>query len=110
MIEAKTPREFFDKVLPLRFSSDKAAGVDVIVQVDIAGPNGGGWTVTIKDQKLDVHEGTSVSPTLAVKIAESDYMDVVNGRMSGAKAFLTGKLQLKGDIGLALKLRDIGFL
>jgi putative sterol carrier protein len=43
-------------------------------------------------------------------MAETDYVDMVNGRLSGEKAFLTGKLQFKGNIALALKLREMGFL
>jgi putative sterol carrier protein len=110
MMEAKTPKEFFEKVLPNKFKPDKAAGVDVIVQLNISGPNGGDWVVTIKNQRLEVKEGTVSSPTLAVKMAEADYMDVVSGRMSGEKAFFTGKLKLQGNIALALKLKETGFL
>jgi putative sterol carrier protein len=43
-------------------------------------------------------------------MAEPDFMDLMNGKMSGEKAFITGKLKFKGDIGLALKLRETGFL
>ena len=110
LMEAKTPREFFEKVLPSRFNPSKAKGVDVAVQINITGPNGGEWMVIIKDQKLEVKEGTHPSPTLAIGVAEADYMDMVNGKMSGEKAFLTGKLRLKGNIALALKLREAGFL
>lgn len=110
MTEAKTPKEFFEKILPVRFKPEKAAGVNVTVQVNIAGPNGGDWTVTIKNQKLEVEEGTHPSPTLELKMAEADYIDLINGKMSGEKAFFTGKLKFKGDIGLALKLRETGFL
>lgn len=110
MTEAKTPKDFFEKVLPNRFKPDKAAGVDVTVQIKITGPNGGNWAVTIKDQKLEVKEGTQPSPTLSLEMEEADYMDVVNGKMSGEKAFLTGKLRFKGNIALALKLRETGFL
>ncbi len=109
-MEAKTPKEFFEKVLPNRFKPNKAAGVDVTVQINIIGPNGGDWAVTIKNQKLEVKEGTYPSPTLVINIAETDYMDVVNGKMSGEKAFMTGKLKFKGDIALALRLRETGFL
>ena len=110
MTEAKTPKEFFERVLPARFKPDKAAGIDVTVQVNVTGPNGGDWVVTIKHQRLEVKEGTHPSPALAVKVAEADYMDLVNGRMSGEKAFLTGKLKFQGNIALALKLRETGFL
>ena len=110
MMEAKTPKEFFEKVLPARFKPDKAAGIDVIVTVKITGPNGGDWVVRIKNQQLEVEEGTHSSPTLEVAMAETDYMDMVNGKMSGEKAFLTGNLRFKGNIALALKLRETGFL
>jgi len=110
MTEVKTPKEFFENVLPRRFKPDKAVGIDVTVQVNITGPNGGDWTVTIKNQQLKVEEGTHPSPTLKLEMAEADYMDLINGKLSGEKAFLTGKLQFHGNIGLALKLRETGFL
>jgi len=110
MTEAKTPRDFFEKVLPSRFKPDKAADIDVTVQVKITGLNGGNWVVTIKNQKLDIKEGTHPSPTLSLEMAETDYIDLINGKMSGEKAFLTGKLRFKGNIALALKLRETGFL
>jgi len=109
-MEAKTPKDFFEKVLSARFKPDKAAGIDVIVTVKITGSNGGDWVVRIRNQQLEVEEGTHSSPTLEVAMAETDYMDLVNGRMSGEKAFLTGKLRFKGNIALALKLRETGFL
>ena len=109
-MKVKTPKDFFEKVLPSRFKPDKAAGIDVTVQINLTGPNGGDWTVTIKNQKLQVKEGTHPSPTLALEMAEADYMDMVNGEMSGEKAFLTGKLRFKGNITFALKLRETGFL
>jgi putative sterol carrier protein len=108
--EAKTPKEFFEEVLPRRFKPDKALGIDVTVQVNITGPNGGDWVVTIKNQKLEVKEGTHPSPTLELNMAETDYMDLINGKMSGEKAFITGKLRFKGNIGLALRLKETGFL
>ena len=110
MTEAKTPKDFFEKVLPSRFKPDKAADIDVTVQVKITGPNGGNWAVTIKNQKLDIKEGTHPSPTLSLEMAETDYIDLINGKISGEKAFLTGKLRFKGNIALALKLRETGFL
>ena len=110
MTEVKTPKEFFENILPQRFKPDKAEGIDVTVQIKIAGPNGGDWMVTIKNQKLDSKEGNHPSPTLTLEMAEADFMDLMNGKLSGEKAFLTGKLRFKGSIALALKLRETGFL
>ena len=110
MTDAKTPKEFFEKVLPSRFKPEKAVGIDVTVQINITGPNGGDWVVTIKNQKLEAKEGTHPSPTLELKMEEEDYMNLMNGKISAEKAFMTGKLKFKGNIGLALRLRESGFL
>ncbi|MCW3995502.1 MAG: SCP2 sterol-binding domain-containing protein [Candidatus Bathyarchaeota archaeon] len=109
-MESKTPREFFEKNLPLQFKPEKAVGIDVIAQVNITGPEGGEWTVTIKDQKLEVKEGNDPSAPLVLKMNQKDFIDLVNEKLSAEKAFFTGKIQFKGSISMALKLKDAGFL
>jgi putative sterol carrier protein len=109
-MEATTPKEFFEKALPERFNPSKAADIDVIVQVSITGTNESNWVVTIKNLKLEAKEGTYPSPSLALKMSEKDFLDLVNGKISAEKAFFTGKVQFKGNITLALKLKEAGFL
>jgi putative sterol carrier protein len=109
-MKIKTPKEFFDTTLPVRFKAEKAKGIDVIAQVNITGIEGGDWTVIIKDQKLQITEGTHEKPTLTLKMNENDFLNMVNGKLSAEKAFFTGRVHFKGDISLALKLRDAGFL
>jgi putative sterol carrier protein len=109
-MEATTPKEFFEKILPNKFKPAKAAGIDVIVQVTITGTNGGDWIVTIKNQELKVEPGVNPSPNLQLKMTEKDYLDLINGKISAEKAFFSGKVHFKGNIALALKLRDAGFL
>lgn len=109
-MEAKTPKEIMEKDLPGRFKPEKAQGIDTVVQMDIKGPRGGSWTVTIKDQKIGVRDGTGPSPKLSIEMTETDFLDLVRGKLNGTTAFFTGKLKLKGDVALALKLRDAGFL
>lgn len=109
-METNTPREFFEKALPTRFKPKKAAGINVIAQLNITGPEGGNWMVILKDQKIKVTEGTHSAPTLTLKMNENDFMDMVNGKLSPEKAFFTGKVHFRGDIGVALKLKDAGFL
>ena len=109
-MEPKTPKEFLEQALPARFKSDKAAGIDVVVQLNLTGTEGGNWVVTIKDRKLMVNEGTTPSPTILLTMTKSDFMDVVNGKLGAESAFLTGKIHFKGSLSLALKLRDTGIL
>jgi putative sterol carrier protein len=109
-MQATTPKEFFEKILPVKFNPAKAAGVDVIVQISITGINGGEWIVTIKNQEIKVDLGSHPLPNLQLKMAEKDYLDLVNGKISAEKAFFSGKVHFKGNIALALKLREAGFL
>ncbi len=109
-MEAKTPQDFFENILPLRFKPEKSAGIDVVVQININGPGGGNWTVTIRDQKLQVTEGTHPSPTLTLQMNENDFLDLINEKLSPEKAFFSGRVQFRGNIAVALKLRDAGFL
>jgi putative sterol carrier protein len=108
MVEVKTSKDFFEKILPQRFKPEKAKNIDVIVNVNISGNNGGKWTVIIRNQALKIAEGEHKSPTISLDISEKDYMDVINGKLSGEKAFFLGKLKLDGNISEALKLRNSG--
>ena len=110
MMETETPKDFFDKALPARFKPEKAAGIDVVAQINVTGLEGGSWIITIKDQRLEVKEGTHPTPSLTLKMNENDFMDLVNKKISAEKAFFTGRVQFKGNIAVALKLRDAGFL
>lgn len=110
MMEAKTPQQFFDDILPKRFKPEKAKGIDVTVEVTISGPAGGVWTIEISKQILKVTKESCLSPRLKVAVGDDDFLDIVNEKLSAQKAFFMGKIKFKGDIALALKLRDAGFL
>ena len=109
-MEAQTPQEFFAKQLPERFKPEKAVGIDTIAQLTLTGPHAGAWVISIKDQKMQITEGTDPTATLTLQASDQDFMDIVNKKLSVEKAFFTGKIQFKGNLNQALKLRDAGFL
>jgi putative sterol carrier protein len=71
---------------------------------------GGEWVLTIKDQKLEVTDGTVDSPNMTLIMKDKDYVNLVNGKLSGQKAFMTGKLTFKGDMNLGMKLQALGLI
>jgi putative sterol carrier protein len=110
-MEVKTPEEFFEKKLPKRFKPDKVADIDAIIQLSLSGgPKEQDWVFIIKNQKLQINKGTNPSASLSLRIAESDFLDIINGKLSAEKAFFTGKIRFQGNINVALKLRDAGLL
>ena len=106
----KTPKEFFEKRLPEKFDPSKAAGIDMVVQLNISGDNGGDWYISIKDQKMDIKEGLHPEPKVTVQMKDRDWVKMINGELSGERAYMAGKLILIGDVAESLSLRDLGIL
>jgi putative sterol carrier protein len=109
-MEVKTPRDFFEKVMPEKFDPNKAVGIDCVVQMSLTGEKGSDWIIIIKDQKIEIREGIHESPTVTITMKDTDYVNMANGKLSGERAFMTGKLKFKGNITTALKLKGLGIL
>lgn len=98
-----TVKETFD-AMQTRFKADRAQGVKAVVQYDITGEGGGTYSVEIADGKCAVKPEAAASPTLTLTMAAQDWLDMTAGKLNGQMAFMSGKLKLKGDMGLAMKL------
>jgi putative sterol carrier protein len=107
-----TPREFMETVLPAKLNADpaKLAGIEVSVVLNIKGDQGGDWVLLIKDGRAEIKEGTMENPKIVIKIKDTDYLKLVNGELSGQRAFMTGKLKFKGDMSSGLKLQKLGII
>ena len=42
-----------------------------------------------------------------IKMSLSDLTDMIGGKLDGMTAFMTGKLKIEGDMGVAMKLQSI---
>jgi len=98
-----TVKESFD-AMATRFRADKSAGTTAVIQYDVSGDGGGTWHAVIKDGTCTVKSGAGTSPTLTLQISASDWLDMLSGKQSGQMLFMSGKLKVKGDMGLAMKL------
>jgi putative sterol carrier protein len=98
-----TVKESFE-AMPGRFRADKAAGTNATIQYDISGEGGGTWNAVIKDGTCTVNQGAATNPNLTLSIAAQDWIDMLAGKQSGQMLFMSGKLKVKGDMGLAMKL------
>ena len=98
-----TVKETFDAMAG-RFKPERAAGTNAVVQYDISGEGGGTWNAVIKDGTCTVAEGTGANPALTLQMAAQDWLDMTSGKANGQMLFMSGKLKLKGDMGLAMKL------
>ena len=98
-----TVKDSFD-AMANRFRADKSAGTNAVIQYDVSGDGGGTWHAVIKDGTCTVKSGAGTSPTLTLQISAPDWLDMLSGKQSGQMLFMSGKLKVKGDMGLAMKL------
>jgi len=101
-----TVKETFD-LMESKFRPDKAAGVSATIQYEIGGDGGGTWNAVIKDGACKVSAGPAAGPSLTVQMAGQDWLDMLSGKASGQMLFMSGKLKLKGDMALAMKLGSL---
>ena len=101
-----TPADIF-KEMPSSLNADAAKGMNATIQFNLSGDNGGQWYVTIKDGKAEVSQGTAPSANMTLSMTAQDYVDMTMGKLNGQMAFMSGKLKISGDMGLAMKMQSL---
>ncbi len=86
------------------FMPEKAAGLEAVVQYHLTGDEGGSYIITIGGDKCKVEEGVAENPVMTMTADGKHFGDVLLGKADGMKGFMEGKLQLAGDLNLAMKL------
>jgi len=80
------------------FKADAAAGVDVVFQFIISGPGGGDWHSVIKDKTCTIEAGVHPKPACTLKMADADFLAMMEGALPAMQAYTSGKLKIEGDI------------
>jgi putative sterol carrier protein len=80
------------------FKADAAAGVDVVFQFNISGAGGGDWHCVIKDNTCTIESGVHAKPACTLKMADADFLAMMEGTLPSMQAYTSGKLRIDGDI------------
>jgi NAD(P)-dependent dehydrogenase (short-subunit alcohol dehydrogenase family)/putative sterol carrier protein len=80
------------------FRADAAAGVDVVFQFNISGAGGGDWHSVIKDNTCTIEAGVHPRPVCTLKMADADFLAMMDGALPAMQAYTSGKLKIEGDL------------
>jgi NAD(P)-dependent dehydrogenase (short-subunit alcohol dehydrogenase family)/acyl dehydratase/putative sterol carrier protein len=84
--------------MPNSFVKSASKGVDVVFQYNISGSGGGEWHTIIKDENCSVKKGKHEKPNCTLKMADSDFLLLMSGKLPAMQAYTSGKLKIEGDI------------
>ncbi len=86
---------------------EKMKGVSAVYQFDLTGDNGGVFHVAVDDGKANVVEEEHDNPNITITMAADDFDAMLDGKLNATSAFMAGKLKVKGDMSLAMKLQSL---
>lgn len=103
------PRVFFEEHAPAKLAGRIVAALpsDVVMIFHIQGPGGGTWQVLRGEEDVQIGPASDGPKDCQVWCSADDFMGIVSGTLSGRNAFLSGRLRVVGDVGLALRLQGI---
>lgn len=103
-----TPKYIFEEklVTKLKKHPDVVSDLKGIIEFNIDGPKGGTWTLDPKSKEL-IKAGSNGSANLVVSMSETDFVALMAGKLNPTMAFFAGKIKVKGDMQLIMKLSQI---
>lgn len=88
------------KRMPEAFQPEAAGDTECVVQFNISTPA----YAEIRDGACTVTEGASDAADVTITMDDDDLVALMKGDLNGMTAFMTGKLQLEGDLMLAQRM------
>jgi putative sterol carrier protein len=100
-----TAAEVFTEI-DSRLKSDpsKIGSLTATYAFDLDGDN---YHIVLKDGQGEAGAGEPPDPNITITMKADDFVDLATGKLDGTMAFMSGKLKIKGDMGLAMKLQGL---
>ena len=101
--------DLFDTILPPKIaaSPDKAREINAIYQFIITGEGGGQWNVDLASNPPSITQGEKPGAKLHHRSRQHRLPGYAQSPALGMQLFMTGKLKVKGDPMLAMKLQKL---
>jgi len=98
-----TAQEIFD-AMSNRFLPEQAGDLNATILFDLSGEGGGQWLLTVANGQATVTRDAIPNPTMTFSADASDYVAIIGGQLNPMQAFMQGKVKVKGDMSLAIRL------
>ncbi len=93
--------------LPKTYIVEGAGNLEAVVQVNLTGSIPSEYLVTVKDKKAKIEQGQVDNPTISVTSTLEDLNNIAAGKLDPTKAFMTGKVKVKGNMVVVTQMIGI---
>ncbi len=83
--------------LPAKVPAAAIEGMETTFHFDLTGENGGQYTISIADQKVEVTDGLNGDASCVVSASEDNFVNLAKGDLNPMMAMLTGKLKISNQ-------------
>lgn len=82
-------------------------GPGAVLRIELAGPAGAWLHLKAGEGRLILLDTEPGAPDLVLGLSSRDYLRLLEGRLNALGAYMTGRLRVKGDLGLALRIQAL---
>nr|XP_019605103.1 PREDICTED: hydroxysteroid dehydrogenase-like protein 2 [Rhinolophus sinicus] len=96
------------KVIKESLSDDIVKTTQAVYQFELSGEDGGMWFLDLKSKGGNVGPGEpSDEADVVMSMTSEDFIKMFSGKLKPTIAFMSGKLKIKGNMALAIKLEKL---
>lgn len=101
-----TIQEIFEGVKArVEANPEKFRHLNASYQFELTGEGGGIYHAQFAGGMHSLGKGAIANPGCKVSVSAENFQQMLDGKLNATAAFMSGKLRITGDMGLAMKLQ-----
>lgn len=84
-----------------------AKGLEAVYEFRLDEDEANIYQLKLDGENSKTEKGEVYEPDCTLRMSSEDFIKMSQGELNGTSAFMSGRLKIKGNMGLALKLQDI---
>nr|KAF6331767.1 hydroxysteroid dehydrogenase like 2 [Pipistrellus kuhlii] len=96
------------KIVKASLNEDLVKATQAVYQFELSGEDGGTWFLDLKNKGGNAGYGEpSDQADVVMNMSTDDFVKMFSGKLKPTMAFMSGKLKIKGNMALAIKLEKL---
>lgn len=95
------------RMMPAGFNASEAKDLKAIYQFEVTGRENFVAHLRIADGKCSYHDGPAERPDVVVRTPAEVWVKIAKGELGGQRAFMAGQYQVKGNIMLMRRMKNL---